>query len=345
MNIVIDIGHPGHVHLFRNFAKTMISKNNKVVFFVREKECELDLLKHYKLDFYNLGKHRKTKMGKIFGLLLFPFLMLIKLIRFKPDMFLSHGSIYLAIVSKLFFKPHISFEDTGNMEQIRLYKPFSDVILTSDVFPHNYGKKQIRYKGHHEIAYLHPNQFKVKKIEGDYAIIRLVSWNASHDIGQTGISDELLIEVIKILEENNIKVLISGESNLPKAFLKYKINIKPSEMLAYLANARVLLSEGATMAMEAAVLGTPAVYINTLRATNCEDVSQWGLCKIAQNNQEIIDYVKDVINNDKNSYIDKSKEFLNTKIDVTNFLVWFIENYPESVKIIKANPDYQYNFR
>jgi len=27
------------------------------------------------------------------------------------------------------------------------------------------------------------------------------------------------------------------------------------------------------------------------------------------------------------------------------FLVWFIENYPESNKIMKENPDYQYNFR
>ena len=26
-------------------------------------------------------------------------------------------------------------------------------------------------------------------------------------------------------------------------------------------------------------------------------------------------------------------------------VVWFIENYPESVKIMKENPDYQYNFR
>ncbi len=32
----------------------------------------------------------------------------------------------------------------------------------------------------------------------------------------------------------------------------------------------------------------------------------------------------------------------NDKIDVTTFLVWFVENYPQSVKVMKENPDYQH---
>ena len=35
---------------------------------------------------------------------------------------------------------------------------------------------------------------------------------------------------------------------------------------------------------------------------------------------------------------------LNEKIDGTAFLVWFVENYPESEKIMRSNPDYQNNF-
>ena len=35
---------------------------------------------------------------------------------------------------------------------------------------------------------------------------------------------------------------------------------------------------------------------------------------------------------------------LKEKIDVTAFMVWFIENYPESAKIMKENPDYQLRF-
>jgi len=32
-------------------------------------------------------------------------------------------------------------------------------------------------------------------------------------------------------------------------------------------------------------------------------------------------------------------------IDVTSFMVWFIENYPNSLKIMKDNPDYQWKFK
>ena len=39
------------------------------------------------------------------------------------------------------------------------------------------------------------------------------------------------------------------------------------------------------------------------------------------------------------------RRMLSDKIDVTAFLTWFIENYPESKRIMKENPDYQYNFR
>ena len=33
------------------------------------------------------------------------------------------------------------------------------------------------------------------------------------------------------------------------------------------------------------------------------------------------------------------------KIDVTKFLVWFIENYPSSANTLEINPDYQLNFK
>ena len=33
------------------------------------------------------------------------------------------------------------------------------------------------------------------------------------------------------------------------------------------------------------------------------------------------------------------------KIDITAFLVWFVENYPVSAKIMKENPDYQNRFK
>jgi len=41
----------------------------------------------------------------------------------------------------------------------------------------------------------------------------------------------------------------------------------------------------------------------------------------------------------------RRQKMLLEKIDVTAFLVWFVENYPESAKIMKENPEYQWRFR
>jgi hypothetical protein len=35
---------------------------------------------------------------------------------------------------------------------------------------------------------------------------------------------------------------------------------------------------------------------------------------------------------------------LSEKIDVTAFLVWFVQHWPESFSIMKQNPDYQNRF-
>ena len=37
--------------------------------------------------------------------------------------------------------------------------------------------------------------------------------------------------------------------------------------------------------------------------------------------------------------------FLKDKGDVTAFLVWFVENYPDSFHTMCENPDYQYRFK
>jgi hypothetical protein len=39
------------------------------------------------------------------------------------------------------------------------------------------------------------------------------------------------------------------------------------------------------------------------------------------------------------------ERFLQDKIDVTAFMVWFIENYPDSFHTMRKNPDYQYRFK
>ena len=354
MKILIDIGHPGHVHLFKNFAKKMHKKGHKTLFTCRQKEFEKELLQAEKFNFISFGKHFTTKIGKLWGLVKFNLVMLVTALRFKPDLLLSHGSIYAAQVAWLIGKPHISMEDSGNMEQIKLYKPFSKAILVPDVLPQNFGPKEIKYHAIHELHYLHPNYYNPDKRIYDYlnitedtpfCIFRFVSWNATHDVGHKGFSTKEKSELINFLS-SKMKIFITSEINLPKEYSKYQIKIPPEKMHDALSFADIVISEGATIAAEAGVLGTPTIYVNSIVRYYNEDQEPYGLIFNYRNGSGVFEKVKEIIENNYKSTIQQNKDaYIQKKIDPTAFLVWFIENYPKSAIIMKENPDYQYRFK
>jgi len=355
MRILIDIGHPGHVHLFKNFGWRMKEKGHDVLFTVRDKEYEIYLLKTYGFRYISFGRHYRSKLGKIFGLIKFDLRMLQTALSFKPDLFFSHGSIYAAQIGGLLHIPHISLEDTGNMEQINLYRPFTKVILTSTAFNKELGRKQIRYNGYHELAYLLPKIFSsdnsirtllsLKSSERIF-FLRFVSWNASHDFRQNGLTDKGKREIVEKLLPLG-RVLISSEEDLPEEFKKYKFILPPEKIHDVLAGVDLFVGEGATMASECAMLGTPAIYVNSMEAGTINDHEKNGLLFHFRNFNGVLDKALEIISNpnSKVEFKKKRDQMLRNKIDVTTFLIWFIENYPKSFQIMKKTPDYQYNFR
>jgi predicted glycosyltransferase len=350
MKLLIDIGHPGHVHLFRPFAQEMIAKGHDILFTCRQKEYETELLKAADLKFICLGKHYSNKIGKTWGLIRFDFQILFIALKFKPDMFFSHGSFYAAQVAWLLRKPHISMEDTGNREQMRLYLPFTQAVLMPDVLKCDVGNKGIYYKSYHEIAYLHPKRFmastkKVIKHE-PYFILRFVAWNASHDIGHIGLSFSDKKEIIELLKQKG-KVFISSEKKLPAEFEKYRLSIKPEQLHDVLMGATMVVGEGSTTVSESVLLGVPAIYISPNEVAQIREEEEYGLCFCFEDLNGVLDKIRELL-----LYPDLKEEFhkryrslLDSKIDVTAFMVWFIENWPDSFYVMKKNPEYQLNFK
>ena len=350
MRILIDIGHPAHIHLFKNFAWRMQERGYKILFTCRDRECVLNLLRVYGFVYDNFGKHYSSVQGKIFGLAKNELQMLNTTIQFKPDIFVSHGSTIAAFTSFIMHKPHIALEDTFNMEQVKLSMLFTDVVLTGD-YPHpSLGKKEIKYPGYHELAYLHPNVFTpdesvldilgVKKGE-KYAIVRFVAWKASHDIGHCGISYENKIKLVNTLSKH-LRVFISSESELPEDLKKFQINVPAEQMHNALAFAQLFVGESGTMASESAVLGTPAIFINNNHFGCIDDQANYGLIfTYTESEGDQIVAIKKAEElalkpNTKSEYLPKREKLLADKIDVSAFLIWFVENYPESVKEVKA---------
>ncbi|MBW1612696.1 MAG: DUF354 domain-containing protein [Deltaproteobacteria bacterium] len=354
MHILIDIGHPAHVHLFKNFAWEMQKKRHEIFFTCREKEFEIHLLKSYGFQYKSFGAKYKSRFGKILGLVNFGIKELITGINFKPDIFISHGSIYAAHAAFLLRKPHISLEDSGNMEQIRLYLPFTQAVITPDVLEVDLGKKMINYSGYHELAYLHPNNFVPDNsildkygldIREEYAIIRFVSWSATHDKGQLGFTEREKKEVIDYLIKKKIKVFITSESELPIEYNQYQNIFPPESIHHFLAFARIVISEGATLASEAGVLGAPTIYVNSIKRCYNEDQEErYSTVYNYRSGSGVLKRIEELVSV-KRSDFGISKKMVDEKIDLTAFLVWFVEDWPESFNIMKENPDYQYRFK
>lgn len=358
MNILIDIGHPAHVHLFKNLAWGLNKNGHDVLFSVREKEMNRSLLVKYNFDFKIYGQSYKGIMKKMIGLFLLN-IKLFKIIKsFSPDITISHGSFYLSQMSWLLKIKNITLEDTGNMEQIRLYKPFTNVILSPSCYKKYHGRKHVFYKGYHELAYLHPNRFNPNKYvlslaginDEPFVIMRFVSWSASHDYKHKGVSLENKLNAIKEFSKYT-KVFISSEKELPYELKSYKLNI-PSEFIHdLLAYATLVWGESATMVSEAAVLGIPGIYLdNTGRYYTQEQEKNYRIVfNFSESNSDqllAINKGKEILQsiNTLNDYKLSRDKLLEEKIDVSAFLVWFVEEFPASFKILKNNPQYPQKF-
>lgn len=345
MRVLIDIGHPAHVHLFKNLAWKLQKDGHSVLFTCRDREHVLHLLKTFGFVFENFGRHYKTMQGKLYGLIKNEVQMINTALSFKPDLFISHGSTIAAHASFFVKKPHIALEDTFNMEQVRLSMPFTDVVLTGD-YPHpSLGKKEIQYPGYHELAYLHPNVFTPDEkvldslgvdIGEKYAIIRFVAWNASHDVGHKGLSYDNKRKLIDVVSPC-MKVFVSSETELPEEMKQFQIMINPEEMHSALAYAQLFIGESGTMASEAAVLGVPSLlFLHSHNHGVLLDQKRLGLLMMFDINDqgvnESIAIMRQNLDTEdlQQQWQTNRVRMLSKKIDVTAFLFDLVKSYQVS---------------
>lgn len=355
MKVLLDINHPAHVHYFRNFIKIMEGKGHKIIVVNRN-----DNLINYLLDFYeidhiirNKRPNKRNRLLSIFYLIGMEFWHFMLSLKCKPDLYLGY-----TFVSRLFNKPCVGITDTEhNTLVLRLFAPYADVTLTPFYFYKNLGEKQIRFHAYMEQFYLNESFFEedlsiFKELnikEGEpYALFRLIAYNANHDKNVMPIPLEMKKEFVKELE-NKMKVFVSLESDLHDDYLnRHLVKVSPEKIHTMVKYATIFVTEGATMASEAGILGTKYIYINPLQ--NVGNIKQQvkDLPNIANSTMDV-DAIRRIIS-DNNLFENSNQLTCQDKTDVdtinpTFFLVWFIENYPESKRIMKENPDYQYKFR
>ena len=239
--------------------------------------------------------------------------------------------------------------------------PFIDSLLIPDCF---YAKlknnnKVVRFNGYKEIAYLHLNWFVpddevLKKLNlnksDKIVLMRFSALHAMHDIGLKSVGDNYKEQILKYIQqiEKYAKVYISTTEHDPgEEFKKYELKIHPSEYIHFLSFCSLYIGEGTTTASEAGVLGVP--WINIQKTTRGYLIDQEKNYKLGFRTDNVDKAFQTAIewiqkDNLKIGWQVKRDKLLNNKIDVSSFLIWFIENYPESHKIMKENPKYQNRF-
>ena len=348
MRILFDLGHPAHVHYFKYLIKLLKKNGNQVLVVAREKDVTLRLLKNYGIPYLSRGKGSKTLLGKIFYLFKANIRLYKYSIIFQPDIFISFASPYAAQIASYFNKPHIAFTDTEHAKLgIASFLPFTDTIITPKTFKGNLGNNHIKFDGYMEDTYLHPKYFKPNKNiltklnlsnQEKYVVLRLVSWDASHDIGQKGFRINTLVKLINEVKKH-ARVFISAENKVPKIFKKYQISINPTEIHDVLSFAELFIGEGATMASECAIMGTPSIYINTLSAGTLENQEQRGILHMFKSSNGLIEKTREILTNPKRKIETKqiSLDLLKNKIDINIFFYWLITEYPKSINNYKNN--------
>ena len=337
----MDINHPAHVHYFKHFIRLMRERGHQILITSTEKDVACALLDYYNLDHIKLGNYGRSLLQKALSLPLIDLKMLWVVRKFQPDIFLGFGSIRAAHVAWFLKRPCINFEDTEHSTgQIRLYLPLVTVVCTPSCFKDDLGRKQIRFNGYMELASLHPKFFTPNPsvleeldltLADRFIIIRFVSWDASHDIGQSGIKDK--VGLVKRLEAFG-RTLITSEGALPAELDPYRIRVSPEKLHDLLNYATLYIGEGATMASECAVLGTHAIYVNTLRlGYTDEEEEKYGLISSFSDSDDIdksvmnkaVELLKDPDLRRKGK--EKGEVLVNDKIDVTAFMVNLIEKF------------------
>lgn len=355
--------HPVDPQVVKYVALELKKKQHEVLFVTVEKEGIIeDIIKSFGLEVKTIGKARKSVIGKIINIISLTFRLFIVVKKFNPILIFSPTSPIVGYVAKFAKIPYIAWGDTETaIVNLKHSLPYVDSLLLPDCF---YSKiitnKVIYFKAYKEIAYLHPKIFKPKvevlsKLgieETDIIVLmRFSALHAMHDIGlKTKASNEyLILDFIRKLERDfHARIFISvTERDLSSKFNCYKLNIAPEDYIHLLAFCSLYIGEGTTTASEAGILGVPWIALRPQALGYLDDQEYNYDLGIRTDNLDYAFQVADKWLSNKNllkEWKNKTAKLWLEKINLTEFLIWFLLNYPESHHIMQKDVNYQKRF-
>ncbi len=363
MKVTIFLGHPAHFHVFKNIASSLSEKGHSIHFVIKQKDILESLLKNAGFNYLVIREKERdttTKIGMLISLLKMDWKMYKYLRKEKPEILIG---TYIALMARFTKTKVISVNEDDADVVPRFAKssyPGADAILNPRVCDSGkWNEKATKYDSYQELSYLHPNHFTPDKTvvekyfsaDDPYFIIRFAKLTAHHDSGISGITTGMAEKLIRILEPYG-KIYITSERPLEVQFEKYRMNINPLDMHHVMAFSQLYIGDSQTMAAEAGVLGIPFVRFNDFverigYLRELEDYYNLGYGLKTNEVERMYTIVSELVEMSDRQKIfqERRQKMLSEKIDFEKFTTWYVEAFPESRKIMKKNPDYQYKFK
>jgi predicted glycosyltransferase len=315
-------------------------QGHRVSVMIKSKDILVDLLEAAGIEYINvLPKGRRD--GK-FGIAIGIIRKVQALYRYckteKPDLMLGTAA-EIAWIGKFIGIPSLVFNE-DDVEVVktfaRIVYPFATHIVSPEATDNKrWKRKTITYPGYQKLAYLHPNRFSPSREILDsyfssnrpYSILRFAKLNAHHDVGAQGFTTDVVRETIRIMKQYG-DVYITSERELEREFEQYRLQINPLHIHHVISFAQLYAGDSQSMAVEAAMLGTPSVRFSSFSGKirvleELEHTYKLTVGILPSETTKLFSTIDDLLSNPSTTTTFKKRReiMLSQKIDVSSFFI------------------------
>lgn len=361
MKIVFEINHPAQAHLFRNVIKNLNKSGNFTTVLFKDNKVVRNIFEDCNIPVISLGKKGKSLFSKAFHQIAFLF----RIWKLQRNNHFDLGvgvSVSLPLFSRVSRMKSIVLDDDDKKATplfALLAHRNADALLRPGALSfEGVNQKTIYYNGFHELAYLHPAVFTPEismledqgiRKEEPYFILRLVALQAHHDKGIKGLDKVMVQRMVDQLRPFG-RIIITSEIQGPEISGAEPLWIHPSRLHHLIAFSKLVITDGQTLCSEAACLGVPSVRVNDFagRITTLEVLqSKWQLTFAYKptNFDQALEKILAIAKENTEFYRNQRDKMVAESINVSDFLTWFISNYPRSGQILENEPGYLDRFK
>lgn len=268
MRILFDLNHPVDVNFFKN-AMLKLKEDGHHIFIIFRGRGKLERIVRYELNMFPIkmiGVHKKGFIKKITAQIHRDYLIVPFIKKKKIDLVACFGPT--SVFSTRFCGiPYLAFDDDFEYK-IPFYH--ANWFATRHIFPDfiEFENSTIhKFHGFKELAYLHPDYFKISQevlkeysIQPDkYVFIREIAGVSLNYKDSTSI----LSEIVEAIKRKGLKVVLSLEDKNLKETYAYDCIVleEPvSDIYSLMYHALFAISSGDTVARETSLLGVPTLY-------------------------------------------------------------------------------------